>query len=246
MKVNRVFTIICIVFIFGQCTNTKQHDDFIKLIDGNDLNQWIVKKAKKDSATTYWRIHDSIITANSIGDSTHDYVWLMTKAEYDNFHLKLKFRPYRESPGNTGIQIRSRYDDETEWLDGPQIDIHPPGSWRTGMMWDETRGNKRWIYPDIPDTSWVHEDMVENPPPLYYAGDSVEWNQMEIIAHGTRIKAKLNDRLITDLNGESILNDHIHQRREVGMNGHICLQIHKNDQLKIDFKDILIKNISEP
>ncbi len=239
---NRISPIIIVIF-FIQCSRTTHTDDFTVLFNGFDMNQWEVKKAKKDTASRFWFVEDSMIVANSMGDSTHDYVWLMTKSEYDDFHLKLKFRPYRESPGNSGIQIRSRYDDEAEWLDGPQIDIHPPDSWRTGMMWDETRNNKRWIYPDIPDTSWVHEGMVEDPPPFYYAGDANEWNEMEIIAQGTSIKAKLNGAVVTDFHSEGILDDEIHKNANVGMAGHICLQIHKNDQLKIDFKDIVIKKL---
>jgi hypothetical protein len=39
------------------------------------------------------------------------------------------------SPGNTAVQFRSRYDASATapnggWLDGPQVDIHPPAPFR--------------------------------------------------------------------------------------------------------------------
>ncbi len=59
----------------------------------------------------------------------------------------MKFQVYRDCPGNSGVQFRSRYD-ETEnggWLDGPQVDIHAPlpMAWRTGLIYDETREKRR-------------------------------------------------------------------------------------------------------
>jgi hypothetical protein len=36
---------------------------------------------------------------------------LMSDNEYEDFELRLKFKVSKEHKGNTGIQIRSRYDD---------------------------------------------------------------------------------------------------------------------------------------
>ena len=47
-----------------------------------------------------------------------------------------------------------------------------------------------------------------------------------------------------DLNGDGMLNDTIHQEKRVGMQGHIAIQIHKGDQLKIRFNDIRIKELA--
>jgi hypothetical protein len=48
-----------------------------------------------------------------------------------------------------------------------------------------------------------------------------------------------------DYNGDGVLNDEIHETRNVGIVGHIALQIHRNDELRIRFKDIKIKDLSE-
>jgi hypothetical protein len=215
------------------------------LFNGKNLDGWTVKAKPEDVEKGFWKAHGGKIVAFSVGDSLHDYVWLMTDEEFADFELKFKFQAFENTTGNSGIQVRSRYDDDTFWLNGPQIDIHPPGPWRTGMMWDETRGNQRWIYPDIRDGSWVNPEMALNPAIIFYAGEEDVWNTMQVKAEGMNIKAWLNGILITDFNGEGILNDENHKEKKVGQKGHIALQIHSHDQVKLHFKDIFVKRFGD-
>ena len=147
---------------------------------------------------------------------------------------------FKNSTGNSGIQISSRYDDVNYWLDGPQIDIHSPGPWRTGFMWDETRGNQRWIFPDIPMGKWVDSSMAINESPFYFADDN-KWNRMRVEVNDLKIKAWLNNIQITDFDGSAILTDAIHEKYDVAGRGHIALQIHTGDELKIKFREIRIQ-----
>jgi hypothetical protein len=215
------------------------------LFNGNNLDGWTVKHHPDDKDTTFFSVVDGCIEANSLHVDKHDYVWLLTNKEYQDFIFKFRFQAYRDSPGNSGIQIRSRYDDSAFWLDGPQIDIHPTGPWRCGMMWDETREVNRWIYPNIPKGEWVNESMAPGNLIFYYANEGNSWNEMEITAVGNKIKTVLNGITITDFEGEGILNDAIHKKYNVGERGFIALQIHRNDKLKIRFTDIWIKEIPE-
>ena len=214
---------------------------FKPLFNGRDLSGWVVKCKPKDAAVTYWKVDNGTILADSIGRKDHDYIWLTTAGEYGDFVLRLRFQAYRDSPGNSGVQVRSRYDDLEGWLDGPQVDINPPGPWRTGMIWDETRGNRRWLYPNIPADKWVDESMA--PPGLRfrYRNELDAWNDLEIHATSTRITATLNDVPVTDYDGKGVLDDAVHAQRRVGMKGVIALQIHSGDELRIRFKDIRIK-----
>ena len=243
MKATRFLALAILFFTCKQQTSESTGDSPQKLFNGRDLSGWHIKTAPADSAKNYWYVENSWILANSEGDSLHDYVWLLTDLEYGDFELSLKFLPKVNTTGNSGIQIRSRYDDEIYWLNGPQIDIHPPDPWRTGFMWDETKGNQRWIFPDLPDTSWVDPGMRTTPFDFYYFPTDTVWNEMKIRAEGTSIRAWLNGVQITDLQGEGILNDSLHLAGRVGMKGHIALQIHSGDQLHIRFKDLFIKEI---
>ncbi|MBW8039666.1 MAG: DUF1080 domain-containing protein [Planctomycetes bacterium] len=213
------------------------------LFNGKNLSGWIIKCKSGDKDKKFWRVEGKTILADSIGRKKHDYVWLVTRQEYSDFILRLRFQAYRKSPGNSGVQIRSRYDDEAGWLDGPQIDINPPGPWRTGMIWDETRGVKHWLYPKVPKGKWVDKSMANPELVFYYSGDWPGWNDLEIRAVGTRLSASLNGVKVMEYDGQGVLNDDIHKGRNVGLNGHIALQIHTNDELKIRFKDIYIKEL---
>lgn len=210
------------------------------LFNGHDLSGWTVKCKPADHSKDFWRVEDGCIVADSMGRPDHDYVWLVSDQEYSDFVLLLSFQAYHDNPGNSGVQIRSRYDDQAGWLDGPQIDIHPPGPWRTGMIWDETRGSGRWLHPTVPAGQWVNQLMANPDLAFYYDDDEPAWNLLEIRALGPTITVILNGVPITSYDGSGILDDQVHKERGVGTRGHIALQIHTGDQLKIRFKDILL------
>ena len=76
--------------------------------------------------TKAWTVDDGTILANTIGHKDHFYIMLATNKEYGDFVLRLRIQIERGVTGNSGIQIRSRYNAETGWMEGPQIDINPP------------------------------------------------------------------------------------------------------------------------
>ena len=226
-----------------QCDLCPDADGWVSLFNGKDLTGWVVKCKPADTDKQFWSVEDGTILADSMAGKEHDYIWLLTEHEYGDFILRLRFQAYRDNPGNSGVQIRSRYDDQAGWLDGPQIDINPPGFWRTGMIWDETRDNKCWLYPDVPRGEWVDPSMALPGMIFYYSDEGPGWNDLEIEAVGTRITAHLNGVKITDYDGTGELDDDVHRARKVGLSGHIALQIHTGDLLKIRYKDIFIKDL---
>jgi len=215
------------------------------LFNGRDLTGWTVKCKPADRNKDFWKVEDGTIVADSMDHKGHDYVWLVTDREYSDFLLRLRFQAFRENPGNSGIQIRSRYDDEAGWLDGPQIDIHPSGPWRTGMIWDETRDSGRWLYPAVPKGQWVDPSMAKPDLLFHYADDEPAWNTLEIRAVGATITAVLNGITVTRYDGAGTLDDDTHRTHDVGLRGHIALQIHTGDQLRIRFRDIALQELSQ-
>jgi len=227
-----------------RCSLCSEGDDWESLFNGKDLTGWVVKCKPADADKQFWRVENGTILADSMAVKEHNYVWLLTEQQYGDFILRLRFQSYRDNPGNSGIQIRSRYDDKAGWLDGPQIDINPPGPWRTGMVWDETRDVKWWLYPDVPKGEWVDPSMAPPEMVFYYSDEGPGWNDLEIIAVGTRITIHLNGIKITEYNGTGVLDDDVHKARNVGLFGHIALQIHIGDLLRIRYKDIYIQDLS--
>jgi len=244
MKSLPILLISLLIISCDQSGNARSGNSrWTSLFNGKDLSGWTVKKVPADKDKQYWSVKDGCIQANSLGDKDHDYVWLLSDKEYGDFTLRLSYQMEKNMTGNSGVQIRSRYDDEAGWLDGPQFDIHPSGHWRTGMVWDETRDNKRWLYPEIPQDTWVDESMSSPDMFYYYSDEGDGWNDLEITARGTQFFAVLNGVPIMRYDGSGVLDDETHQKWNVGMRGHIALQIHTGDELKIRFKDINIREL---
>ena len=221
----------------------KAEGEWTSLFDGKTLAGWTVQCKAADRDRTFWRVDEGTILADSMDAGKHDYVWLVSDREYADFVLRLRFLAFRDSPGNSGVQVRSRYDEKAGWLDGPQVDIHPPGPWRTGMIWDETRGSGRWLWPPVPKGKWVDKSMTRPGHTFYYSDQDPAWNDFEITCLGTRMKAVLNGVAVMEYDGSGVLDDAVHRERNVGMRGHIALQIHRGDRLRIRFKDIRIRQL---
>jgi hypothetical protein len=217
-----------------------QTGEWISLFDGETLDGWRIASRPEDAEKNYWTIRGGAITCDSRERSKHDYVWLITNREYADFDLKLKVRSFRASPGNSGVQIRSRYDADSFWLDGPQIDIHPPAPFRTGLIYDETRGVRRWIFPSLPGWDIAHGQGVREPK-WKHSDEGDGWNDLLIECRGTRIRTTVNGVPAADYDGSGVLDDDLHKRRNVGARGNIALQLHAGDDLYIQFKDIYVR-----
>ena len=216
-------------------------EDAISLFDGKTLKGWHVKCVPGDRDKDYWKVANGAITTEIPKGGKHNYIWLMTDDEYADFELKLKVQTF--GGGNTGIQIRSRYDDEAGWLDGPQVDIHPAGTWRCGFIYDETREAKQWISPIVGKPRMAKPEHATKGVTWKKADEGDGWNDMRIVCKGTSIKVFINGVLATDYDGAGYLDDANHRKRRVGMNGHIALQIHGRADPKVRFKDIRLKRL---
>ena len=247
------YLLFAVTLLMGTAFNSCTQADWESLFNGEDLEGWAVKCIPADQGKEYWSVKDACITCNSMGDKEHNYVWLTTEREFIDFHLKLKFQIFKESAGNSGVQFRSTYDDSEEanyggWLNGPQVDLHGPAPFRTGLIYDETEGVRRWIHPSLPDWRIEPEQAPESAlltTVFYYEDDTEAWNSMEIICKGMVVKTTVNGNPVTVFNGEGILNDEMHRLKGSGETGCIGIQLHMNDELKIRFKDIYIKEFAQ-
>ncbi len=220
---------------------------WMPLFDGHSLAGWSVRCLAADVGKNFWSVRDGAIECDSLGRSDHGYVWLMHERELRDFELELEFQAFRSSPGNTGVQVRSRYDDSPQapqggWLDGPQIDIHPPAPWRTGLIYDETREQKRWIYPSRPNAK-IDEQAVPRGFLFHYAEDGGAWNRLRIVCRGTTITTELNGVPLVRYEGAGLLDDAAHRAHRVGTEGRIALQLHVKDQLRVRYRAIRVREL---
>ncbi|MGB9603315.1 MAG: 3-keto-disaccharide hydrolase [Verrucomicrobiia bacterium] len=233
---------VCLFFqnVSQAATDWVKETAWRSLFNGRTLSGWTIKCKPQDKDKKIWSVSNGEIVADSTAYGDHDYVWLVSNREYTNFILRLKFKVDRDCKGNSGVQIWSRYDETNYYMHGPQIDINPPQPWRTGMMWDETKGNQRWISPNLPPGKWVDESMVKPGFKFYYSDEGEGWNDLGIVARDNRVKVVLNGVVVNEFDGKGILDDQTHKALGVGTYGYIALQVHTKDKIKIRFKDIKI------
>ena len=224
--------------------------NYQKLFNGENLDGWQVKAQQQDQDKNFWSVDNGAIFCNSLGSTDHGYIWLLNDKEFGDFELRLKFRISKENKGNAGVQIRSRYDEKAVidenrpgWLDGPQVDIETANPWRTGLIYDETRTEKRWISPSLADWN-IKKENTSHPKVIFYLEDQNSgWNDMTIICRGTNIKTIVNNFTVSDFDGTGLLDNEGHKLYNVGLNGHIALQLHKKSENKIWFKDIEVREL---
>ena len=241
----RKITLLLVILCFA-AESQGQENQWKPLFNGKDLSGWNVVCKTRDAEKIFWKAEDGAIVCNSIGRKDHDYVWLITNQEFQDFEIRLKFLAYSNSPGNSGLQFRSRFDknDGTGWMNGPQVDIHPPksASWRTGLIYDETRGEQRWIFPSLKDSN-IPEVHAPEKHIMKYAEDG--WNELILICKGMQIKTIVNGIVRTDWDASGVLDNEAHLKRDSGRKGHFALQLHSGDELQIKYKDIEIREIKE-
>jgi len=221
------------------------------LFNGKNLNGWEVKYTPGDADKQYWRVDQGSIVCNTKGNTDHQYIWLQSQEEFGDFELRLQFQVSRQHRGNSGIQVRSRYDETARvdgevagWLDGPQIDIEPQDPWRNGLIYDETRGTRRWIFPDLPDWNISEGDIESRRVIFYWEDEGPGWNDVRIICRGNRIQSFVNNIRTADFDGSGILDDADHVKHGVSEQGHIALQLHKGSDNLIRFRGIEIRELS--
>ncbi len=214
---------------------------FESLFNGKDLSSWNIISAASDDKD-FVQVKDGCI--NIASDGGHGWLWVMSEKEYGDFVLKLKFTAPKGDFGNSGVNFRSRFDenDAGGYLNGPQVDINPKGNWRTGLILDMTRGNERWLQPDLP--SWSITEQT--PPKGWTFAYAPEWNDLEIRVIGSKVTTIVNGvTYIDEWDGDTVLNDASHKQKNIHEKGHIALQAHSNDKVKISFKDIYIQDLSD-
>jgi hypothetical protein len=230
--------------IAGAVAGEESAPGWTSLFDGVSLSGWHIAARPADADKGFWHVEDGTITCDSLGQPNHDYFWLVSDDEYGDFELRLKVRSFRESPGNSGVQVRSRYDTAAGWLDGPQVDIHPQQQFRTGLIYDETRGAKRWIHPSLPNPQ-ITESQAPPAAEWKFSDEGDGWNDVHIKCLGTRITSVINGKVVTDVDFAGLLDDEDHRLRNTGLYGHIALQLHFRDQLRIQYKDIFVRPLDQ-
>jgi hypothetical protein len=235
MNRRRRFLIALILATTTQGVVVGAEQEFVALFDGETLDGWTIQSKGRDAntASSLFSVVDGAILIDSSGEKKGPDAWLVSNEDFDNFVLRMQLQIDRDGPkGNSGVQIRSRY--QRGRMVGPQIDIHPGGPRRTGMVYSMTPGAGGWFFNKPPSPEQFK---------FFYANEGDGWNDLEITADGTKLKAVLNGVTVMAWDGSAVLDNEVHRKFDVGMSGILAFQIHGGQEVRIRVKNIRIKRL---
>ncbi len=220
--------------IMAQDQAESHAEGFKSLFDGKTLSDWQGREG-------LWRIEDGAIVGETTPDkkiSQNEFlVW--QGGESGDFILKTKFRVSGSERANSGIQFRSQQQPDGRMV-GYQADIDASGRY-VGIMYSEgtgrgilcERGNKVTIASDKSIVSETVTDSAE----LLKKIDLQDWNEMEVEARGNHLVVKINGHVTA-----TVVDNHPELAATSGLIG---FQLHVGPPMKIEFKDIFIKQLED-
>lgn len=220
----KLITSLSAFFLFAFTTNA---EEFQSLFNGQDLSGWTGK-------SEFWTVKDGAILGQTTKEKpTKGNTFLVWQdGEVTDFIFKAKVR---FSGNNSGVQYRSELIDPNEFVvKGYQADLHPKPEF-FGMLYAE---KWRGIVAQRFQRVLVGDDG--KPQVVGEVGDKAqklvdtEWNELTIIAFGNRQIHQVNNVTTMDLT-----DNHPEAKRK----GILALQLHAGAPMKVEFKDIQLKQL---
>ncbi len=166
-----------------------------------------------DGDFTLWKVVDGVIVGDSPGIKYNQF--LKTKRSYEDFELRLEFR-LKDGIGNSGVQFRSKAIENSTEVSGYQADL---GENYWGCLYDESRRNKTLAQADRNLTNVLKKDG---------------WNEYVIRAEGNHITLAINGVTTVDYREE---------QADIPRTGFIALQVHSGPPLRVEFRNIRIREL---
>lgn len=227
-RVSLILTIMCSIATPLAAADSVE-DGFKSIFNGRDLTDW-------DGEPAFWSVEDGAITGQttpdkSVGPRCTYLIWRGGKPA--DFELRLDFKL---TTGNSGVQFRSRELPNFDML-GYQADMCTEGFWY-GMLFETTdrakialRGEQVAIDADGRKSVTPLGDPAE----LLSHVKQGDWNEYQIIAQGNQITLLINGAVMSRTTD--------HQAGRAAADGLIGFQIHPGPPLKVQFKNIRIKQL---
>lgn len=227
-----IYIVFFVLLGFVATSAVAQDAGFKPIFDGRTLDGW------KSPEMSYFSVKDGTITARSTEQnpckSNQFLVWQL--GEVDDFELMLKYRISGSESANSGIQIRSRVEQDGHAV-GYQADIDLAGRY-AGALYDE-RG--RGMLAERGQKTIVGLDGKMTHTPLGDADALMnnikkdDWNDYHIVARGNQIILKVNGQMTAEV----IDNE----KAQCELSGILALQLHAGPPMTVQFKDIKLKRL---
>lgn len=190
--------------------------EVIDLFNGKDLTGWYGHTGK-EGTKAYWSVVDGVIVGKNT-DAIPVSTYLLTERKFTDFRLTFDFK-LAQSEMHSGIAMWGKLAPEKgdPFTYAGHLVMFPSG----------------YGFYDLYGRNMIHKnDAVAKP-----VGKQHDWNKMEILAQGNRIRYVLNGTLVSDW--REPLPERI-QESPIG------LQLHSNKvPQEVQFKDIVVETFPE-
>lgn len=232
-----VLILLWMLVLNSACQNPEtgsgdQEAVFTPILTDSSVEDW-------EGDPQYWRFNDGVLTGEITPDKilAENTFFIWNGGTVGNFELKAEYRISGE--GNSGINYRSKKVEGNNYvLRGYQADIDGANRY-SGQVYEE---NGRSILAGRGQVTHVDKnDKVEEIGTVGEADvlssviDEGEWNEYHLIARGNALVHMINGRVM------SMVVDDGRSRK---MNGVLGLQLHRGPPMKIEFRNVRLKQIA--
>lgn len=249
LKINPMFSFwvvgLLIIILPTIVSAQKKKDRFVPIFDGKTLKGW-------EGDPVYWRVEDGSIVGEITPDKLvkNNTFLIWRGGEPQDFELKLECRITKA--GNSGINYRSEQIEEVPFaLKGYQADIDGANRY-TGQNYEERgrttlayRGQKTIINSaddasapvrdNVKNNAWTKVEVTKSmdKDSLQSFIKSEDWNEIHLIIKGNRLLHYVNGVLMSDVTD----NDPANRK----MKGLIGVQVHVGPAMKVEYRNIMLK-----
>jgi len=225
----------------------KNEKGFVQIFDGQSLKGW-------EGDTKYWRVENGNlvgeITPETLLKTNSFIIW--KGGDPGDFELKGSFKITEK--GNSGINYRSeQLTDIPNALKGYQADIDGANRY-TGQNYEErkrttlayrgeivtvsdpTDKSPEAFQANIKNNAWLGRKVTGSlgtSDELKTKIKSEDWNEFHLIVKGNRLQHYINGVLMSDVTD----NDKVNGK----LKGKLGVQVHVGPPMKVEYKDIRIK-----
>ncbi len=204
-----------------------------ELFNGKDLTGW-------KGNLELWSVQNGCITGITTAEKPLKFntflIW--DGGKVSNFELEFDYQIGAE--GNSGVQYRSKVIDDKDFIvGGYQADIDASMQF-AGINYEERgrgilaqRGQRVTIDRDGKKTEETFGKAAELGKEIH----SGEWNHYKLTANGTKLSHMINGKLMSE-----VIDSQIGKAAEDGV---LAFQIHQGPPMKIQFKNIRLKEIAK-
>ncbi|MBI4558363.1 MAG: DUF1080 domain-containing protein [Candidatus Hydrogenedentes bacterium] len=185
-------------------------EGFYPLFNGTDLDGWWIRGENKGA----FAVEDDRLVVTGAGGGD----WIFSDQEYENFVLRYEYRSL-SGIGNSGVGIRATKEGNPAYT-GMEIQVIKDG-WET--PWQRAGA----LYATVPPAVQADKPMGE-------------WNSVEVLCDGPRIRTAMNGQELYDIRISDYTEDQDWRKKLVDRAkiGHIALQDYSNH---VEFRRIRIK-----